>query len=127
MKADAILDALWPRRCEICGSACDRPGRHVCSACLMRLPFAGLDGCCRVCGREVEGFRGEYLCEDCEKRPPAFDRVASALRFEDPARTLVLQYKSSGRVWLAADFADWVEAAARARFDVAAADAVLGQ
>ena len=125
MRADGILDALWPRRCEVCGSACDRPGRHVCSGCLMAVPFAAQDGCCRVCGREVEGFHGEYLCEDCEKNPPFFDRAASAVHFEDPARSMILRFKSAGHVWLADDFADWVEAAARARFHAPAVDAVL--
>jgi ComF family protein len=109
----------------MCGSACDRPGRHVCAACLMRVPFAAQDGCCRVCGREVEGLAGEFLCGDCEERRPGFDRAASAVRFEEPARSMLLQFKNAGHIWLSEDFADWIEAAARARFDVIAVDAVL--
>ena len=126
MKADVILDFLWPRRCEVCGGAADRPGRHVCSSCLMRLPFLPVDGCCRVCGRAVEGLRGDYVCDECSGADaPAFDRAASALRFEGAARDMVLGYKSRRMLWLKTDFCDWLEAVARARLDVAAVDVVL--
>lgn len=117
---------IWPRACEVCGRPADRPGRHVCSDCLNRIPFVAQDGCCSVCGRSVEGLAGEYLCEDCSKRDrPRFDRAGSAIRYEAEAREMVNRYKSHQALWLRDDFADWLEAAARARFDVAAIDAVM--
>lgn len=124
---DRLLDFVWPRNCEVCARACDRVGRHVCSDCLNRIPFVPQDGVCRVCGRAVEGFEGEYLCEDCSRPStrPSFDRAASAFRFEDKAREMLLGYKFDGRLWLRSDFADWLEAAARARFDAAAVDVVV--
>ena len=122
----AILDSVWPRKCEVCGGGADRPGRHVCSACLMRLPFTPAEGCCRICGRPVEGLCREYLCEDCSgANAPAFDRAASALRFEGRAREMVHGFKSRQEIWLRDDFCDWLEAAARVRFDIPAVDVVL--
>ena len=97
----------------------------VCSACLMRLPFAEQVGCCRLCGRSVPGFEGEFVCGDCETHRPAFDRAASALRYEGEARTIIKNYKFNNRVWLREDLADWLDAAARARLPVTAVDAVL--
>ena len=90
-----ILDLVWPRRCEVCGRPVDRAGRHVCADCLNRIPFVPAEGCCRVCGRAVAGLAGEYLCEDCGRRAtrPAFDRAACAIRFEDRAREMLLDYK----------------------------------
>lgn len=92
----------------------------------MRLPFVPVKGACRVCGRVVEGLRDEYLCEECSGRDaPFFDRAASALRFEGSAREMILGFKFRRRLWLRGDFCDWLEAAARARFDVSAVDVVV--
>ena len=123
---EAIKDAVWPRTCEVCSRSVDRPARHVCSECLMRLPFVSPTGCCRVCGREVEGQESEFLCSECAGRDaPLFDRAASALRFEDVARDMLLDYKFNGHLWLRDDFTDWLEAAAKARLDVCAVDIVV--
>lgn len=119
-------DLIWPRTCEVCGRAVDRPARHICASCLARLPFVPQVGCCSVCGRAVEGLANDYLCEDCSGAGrPHFDRAASALRFEGVARELVLGFKFRRRLWLRDDLVDWMESALRARFDAAAVDVVL--
>ena len=120
-----ILDFIWPRRCEICGKRTDRPGRHVCAECLNRLPFVPTDGCCRRCGRAAEKLDGEFLCSDCRAFRPSFDRVASAVSFEGEARELINDFKFRGKLWLRADFADWLEAVVRVRFKVGEIDLVV--
>ena len=121
----AILDFIWPRRCEICRKPVDRPGRHVCADCLNRLPFVPTDGCCRRCGRAAEKLNGEFLCADCRAYRPSFDRAASALSFDGEARDLVNGFKFRGKLWLRADFADWLEAVVRVRFKVEDVDLVV--
>lgn len=122
----ALRDFFWPRRCEICGRGCDVPARHVCSSCRETLPFAGTGGLCRVCGREVEALRGEYLCDDCRgPGKPMFDRAGFAMRFEGAARDLVLGYKFNARVWLKDDFCDWLAGMALSRFRTDEIDAVV--
>ena len=92
----------------------------------MRVPFVKLTGCCRVCGRAVEGLEDEFLCTDCSGAfKPHFDRAASALRFEGLARDMINGFKFRREFSLRDDFADWLEAAARARLDVSAVDVVL--
>lgn len=120
-----LLDFIWPRTCEVCGRPADRPGRHVCSDCLNRLPFLPVDGCCRCCGRAAEKLSGEFLCEDCRARRPAFDRAASAIQFDGDAREAVNAFKFRGHFWMRDDFADWLEAVVRTRFRVAEIDLVL--
>lgn len=123
---ERLLDLFWPRRCELCGRECDRPERYICSECLNRLPLVNTRGCCRVCGRSIELFEGEFLCNDCKGRnAPRFDRAGSALRFDDPARRLVLDFKFNAHLWLRADFADMMEAMALGRFDTDAIDFVV--
>ena len=92
----------------------------------MRLPFVPTVGCCRVCGRAVEGMTESFLCSDCSgSDAPAFDAAASALRFEGDVRRMLHEYKFRERLWLREDFADWLEGAVRARFDHAAVDLVI--
>lgn len=122
---DKLLDWLWPRDCAVCGRPADRAGRHVCSECLNRLPFVPVDGCCRVCGRDVAQLDGEFLCADCREYRPAFDRAASAFRFEGLARELVNGFKFRSQLWLRDDFSDWLEATVRARFKTEAIDLVV--
>lgn len=124
---DTFCDLVFPRRCEICGKSVDRCGRHLCSACLERIPFVPQHGCCRVCGRATEGLDGEYLCEDC-RRPstkPAFDRAASAVSFDELPRQMILDYKFNRALHLVRDFADWLEAALNVRFPASEIDLVV--
>jgi len=97
-----VLDLLWPRRCEVCGRPCDRPRRYICADCLNRIPF-------------VRPEDGVYEIAD----------AASAVRFECETREMVHGFKFRRRLWLRDDFVDWMEAAARVRFDVAAVDVVV--
>lgn len=120
-----ILDFIWPRTCEVCGRPADRPGRHVCSECLNRLPFAPTQGCCRKCGRAAEKLDGEYLCTDCKATKPSYDRAASALQFDGDAREAVNAFKFRNHLWLRADLVDWLEAVVRARFKVEEIELVL--
>ena len=96
------LDLLWPRNCEICGRPVDRDARYICAECLNRIPF-------------VRPEDGMYEIDD----------AASAVRFECETREIINGYKFKNSIWLRDDFVDWIEAAARARFDVAAIDAVV--
>lgn len=120
-----LKDLLWPRRCELCGREADRPGRYVCSDCLMRLPFNPVQGICSKCGRPAEGFDRDFLCEDCRHSPPSFDRAAASLRFEDDTRRLVSAFKSRSAIHLAGDIADIMEGTIRSRFNVELIDAIV--
>lgn len=122
-----LSDLIFPRRCEVCGKSVDRSGRHICSACLERIPFVPRQGCCRVCGRAAEGVDGEYLCEDC-RRPstkPVFDRAASSVSFDETPRRMILDYKFNRALHLVPDFTDWLEASLNVRFDAPAVDLVV--
>ncbi len=91
----------------------------------MRMPLIPTEGCCRKCGRDVPGLGVEYLCDDCKKHRPAFDRVASALRFEGEARQMLLDYKFNSHIWLKEDFVDFLEAMARSRFRIEEIEVVV--
>ena len=97
-----LLDLVWPRNCEVCGCPVDRDSRSVCADCLNRIPF-------------IKPGDGVYEIDD----------AVSAVRFECETRRMVLDYKFNGHIWLRDDFVDWLEAAAGARFDLAAVDLVL--
>lgn len=120
-----IFDIFWPRRCEMCGKEVERPGRYVCSACVERLPFVPVTGCCRQCGRDAEGLTTEFLCEECRQSHPHFDRVASVMRFTGELREMVNAFKFRNHYWLSADFVDWLEALVKVRFKVGDIDIIV--
>ena len=120
-----ILDAVWPRDCEVCGRPSDRPGRHVCADCLNRLPAMPYTGCCRRCGRDAQGLDAEFLCEDCRVHKPHFDRAASVMRMEGEARQMMNAFKFRAHHWLRDDFVDLLESTAKNRFAVREIDLVL--
>ncbi len=91
----------------------------------MRLPLLPQTGCCSVCGRPVEGLSSEYVCEECAKAPPAFDRAACAMKFEGQARRMILDFKFNRHLWIRDDLVDFLEAAVRVRFDVSSIDLVI--
>ncbi len=123
---EEILDSLWPRRCAVCQRPVDRPGRYICADCVNRVPFIEVKGCCRVCGRALEGMSFDWCCEDCSKlHPPFFDRAASAVRFEAEMRELITAFKFHQHLELTADFTDWLEGAAKARFLVREIEAII--
>jgi len=111
-------DLIWPRTCEVCGCAADRPDHYVCTDCLNRLPFVPVKGLCRRCGRDAVGLDGEFLCQECRELRPHFDRVGCVFRFDGEAREAVNAFKFRRHLWLREDFADGLEACVRARFRV---------
>lgn len=123
-----VADLCWPRVCPVadCGRASDRPARHICSTCFAALPLLEAGGECALCGMPVPAeTRHEFVCEACQKEPPAFVRARSALRYLGPVPQLIQDFKYRRAIHLAEDFADLLEAAVRAKFRAAEIDAVL--
>ena len=123
-----VADLCWPRVCPVadCGRASDRPARHICSTCFAALPLLEAGGECALCGMPVPAeTHHEFVCEACQKEPPAFVRARSALRYLGPVPQLIQDFKYRRAIHLAEDFADLLEAAVRAKFRAAELDAVL--
>ena len=89
------------------------------------MPFVPVDGCCRRCGRDAVGLDGEFLCEDCRTHRPAFDRAASAVRYDADARDMVNAFKFKAHFRIRDDLVDWLEGVVRARFRVDKIDLVV--
>jgi len=123
---EGALDAVFPRTCPGCGRRADRPGRHICGACMGQLMAESLDGpVCEACGAPVKAVTADGLCHECRCRRPRFDAARSALAYMSLPRSLVHDFKYHGGLWLAEDLTDILEACVRARLDVRAIDAVL--
>lgn len=88
--AIALADALFPRRCPVCGELPEE-GRRICKHCFCRLDFVK-EPCCMICGRTVfnETVR---LCAECEARPHSFERGCALLCYDDVMRKMVADIK----------------------------------
>lgn len=111
--AATLLDALFPRYCELCDlpTSGDLPlcrdcrgelprNTHACDRCALPLP--GSTGTDRCCGR-------------CLANPPSFRRAAAPYVYEECLAFLVTRWKHQRRVHLSALLADlWLAGAAPA-------------
>ena len=125
---ERLSDLAWPRTCAVaaCGKPSDRPVRHICSRCFAALPFLETGGECACCGLPVPAATPHvFTCEACQTDPPDFERARSALLYAFAAAELVQSFKYRHAIQLMEDFGDLLEATLRAKFDVAAIDAVI--
>jgi ComF family protein len=123
----ALLNALLPSVCALCGGACDGVvcagcrtayvlARARCARCANPLPqatsslrrqgpnVAGVDGDASLGPRlrGGDGGRGgDGVCGSCLARPPAFDATVVAVDYAAPLDQLVLQLKFGARLALA--------------------------
>ena len=72
----------------------------------------------------MEELDVEFLCSDCRSHRPAFDRAASAMRFEGEARELINAFKFRGDFRLRDDLVDMLEAVTTVRFKVEEIDLI---
>jgi ComF family protein len=82
-----ILDFVFPPICLACGCE-ERPGPlklGLCLPCRGRLKLIR-GRPCTGCGRPLAAaaLPAGYLCGDCRRRPPAFDRLLAVWSYEPP-------------------------------------------
>lgn len=78
-----------------------------------------------MCGSPIPADAPKFVCEDCRRHPPAFEFARSAVRFLEPIRRTLLDFKYNRATWLARDMVDLLEGVVRARLDAAAIDVVV--
>ena len=90
----AALDALYPRRCPVCGEIVTPKGRLICPSCLLRLSPVK-SPVCQKCGKEVWSEEIEY-CPDCVKHRRSFARGMALFNYtEEAARSMAaVKYKN---------------------------------
>ena len=89
-----VLEALYPRRCPVCGEIVTPKGRLICPSCLLRLSSVK-SPTCQKCGKEVWSEEIEY-CADCVKHRRSFARGMALFNYtEDAARSMAaVKYKN---------------------------------
>ena len=103
--ARALLDLLLPPRCVACDEPVSAPGL-LCAECFRRTGFITEPFCDRCGVPFAAGLGGaEHLCPGCRATPPVFGRARAALRYDAPARRLILPFKHADRPEIAAALA----------------------
>lgn len=97
----AVLDALLPAACALCGGRCDGV---LCLPCRQQF-FASDEVRCRICANPLPPQEASLRCGRCLAAPPAFDATLVATAYAPPADQLVLQLKFGSRLALAGLFA----------------------
>lgn len=79
--ASLFLDALYPRRCPVCGLISKKG--DVCVSCLGKLSFV-TSPACKKCGKELYSKTTEY-CLDCTRHRRSFEYGLSLLNYNEAA------------------------------------------
>jgi ComF family protein len=87
--------SLLPQSCQLCGA--DGTLAPVCAACWADLPWLP-SRCCTICAVPLASGS---VCGACLDRPPRFERVEAAFRYDYPLDALIHAYKYGGRLALA--------------------------
>lgn len=97
-----VLDVLLPPKCLKCSTRLS-DAHNICPDCWKNLHFIS-DPKCKGCGfpfgSEVATdlyALGEIYCAACQKSPRAFDMAASALRYDDESRSMIIGFKHQDR------------------------------
>lgn len=121
MGMQAVLNALYPPQCLLCGVQVDQ-AYALCGGCLSHTPFAtGL--MCDRCATPLPGTSDQAeLCDGCLSDPPPWQRARTALEYDDRAKQFVLSLKHGDRTDLAEPLGAWM---ARGAVDLVQNDTAL--
>ena len=92
---DCAIDALFPRRCPVCGRIVVPRGRLICPGCMNRLSWVK-QPVCKSCGKELSVDTVEY-CFDCARRPRSFVYGRALINYNEAASRSMAQIKYNNR------------------------------
>ena len=82
---------IWLKNAQTC-LLCDEPSdssQALCSACEAELPWLGSH--CQICALPLPATG--LICGVCLRKPPAFERVEAAWRYDFPLDSLITRFK----------------------------------
>ncbi|MDH3667291.1 MAG: ComF family protein [Paracoccaceae bacterium] len=116
--AGPLTDALFPPACPACRSDTAQ-ARTLCPDCWAETAFLTGRGC-RACGRKVPGLGirdTSFLCDTCQKYPPAWGRGVAVFAYQGAGRRLILGLKHGDRLDTVPMLAGWMLRAGRVLVD----------
>ena len=110
MNKETILQALFPRRCPVCGEVVRPAGSLTCPPCIQKLSFVK-SPVCKKCGKEILDSAAEF-CDDCMAHRHTFEYGLSLLNYNEAARHSMAQIKYNNK----REYLDFYGAAMAARY-----------
>ncbi len=105
---NGILDALYPRRCPVCGDIVVPKGERVCLSCRGRFKYVE-EPYCLKCGAPLLKA-GEEYCADCKGRKHYYDYGRAVFIYDDVMSLSIYGFKYRGRQEYASYYADEIAA-----------------
>ena len=105
--AGTLMDGIMPPRCLGCGGIVESDGA-LCAECWSRIQFIAPPRCA-ACGLPFPFDPGAgFLCAECIRVRPSFDRARAALTYGPGSRGMILAFKHADRTDAAPAFAAWM-------------------
>ncbi|MDD2236990.1 MAG: ComF family protein [Kiritimatiellae bacterium] len=126
-RGKTVLDILYPRTCEGCGSGLRDAGdgQYLCWECMAQASIIQPPYCIR-CGQPVTGMIDhDYCCHACMRKPPFFDIARSCVLHEGVMREILMTFKYRDGLWLTRDLLRFMSACLSCDFNVPSADGFI--
>lgn len=86
-----FFDAVYPKRCPICGDIVKQKGTLVCPECYHKAPLIK-EPSCKKCGKSIGNMETEF-CYDCNRREHFYEQGFSLWNYDDVMRKSIANFK----------------------------------
>jgi ComF family protein len=96
-----LRQIVWQNCCRLCNTTINEDENYFCSECWRRLSSNVVDSYCLRCGRELSPYaKLPNGCAICQQEIFYFDSIACIGIYQEPLRSLIINFKLADRTYL---------------------------
>ena len=122
-----LINVLFPYNCVSCENSTNN-NSYLCDSCRSQILFRRANEGCSICGKNAETphhtEQADYVCGQCKKQKPKFDKARSAAEFKYGVRSMTLKFKYNKKLWVADELTSLLHACVIANFNIEEIDMV---
>lgn len=102
-----LTGLVYHKYCRICDCLISQDDEYFCSDCWQGLNGCIVDSYCNRCGKEINAYaKLPAGCPDCQERTFHFDSIACMGVYQEPLRSLIINFKLADKTNLLRPIAD---------------------
>ena len=101
--SNRIKTLFYPPICPLCEEVLSGGKTRICDRCRSKITYLTEPTCLR-CGKEIDDAEREY-CEDCKTKPKSYVKGFPAMRYREPVKRGIVNFKYHNKKTYAESFA----------------------